>query len=73
MSLFPNHRERQFMQGLRNRGWVNAVELPDVRVTIRGLVERRWIERRGEGPSLEYRITKEGMAAKTAPIPQVRR
>jgi hypothetical protein len=68
MSLVPNHHERQFMQQLRDRGWVNAVELPDSRITLLRLLEKHWIESRETGRGLAYRITEEGMAAKKAPI-----
>ena len=49
MSLVPNHRERQFMQRLRGRGWVNAIELPENFVTLQRLLEKRWIESQGKG------------------------
>lgn len=65
-TLVPNHTERQFMQQLRGRGWVNAVELPESRGTLRRLLEKRWVESQGKGKDLAYRITEEGMAAKKA-------
>lgn len=68
MSIVPNHRERQFMQRLRDRGWVNAIELPDNRITLQRLLEKRWIESQGAGKDLAYRITGEGLAAKKAPV-----
>jgi hypothetical protein len=34
------------------------------------LLQKGWIESRGAERSLEYRITEEGMNAKTAPIPR---
>ena len=69
MILVPNHHERQLMQQLRERGWVNTIELPDAVVTLGNLLEKRWIEKRGTGRNLSYRITDEGMAAKTALVP----
>ena len=57
------------MQRLRGRGWVKAVQLPDAPRTVPNLLEKRWIERQGAGPDLAYRLTEEGMAAKTAPVP----
>jgi hypothetical protein len=67
--LVPNHRERQFMQQLRGRGWVNAIQLPNAVVILRKLLEKRWIEKQGTGGSVSYRLTEEGMAAKTALVP----
>lgn len=66
--LSVNHRERQLMQQLRDRGWVNAVELPQAAVTLERLLERCWIEKRGAGSALAYRITDKGIEAKTAPV-----
>jgi hypothetical protein len=57
------------MQQLRGRGWVNAIHLPNAVVTLRKLLEKRWIEKRGTGGSLSYRLTAEGMEAKTALVP----
>jgi hypothetical protein len=67
--LVPNHHERQLMQQLRGRDWVKAIEFPDAVVTLAHLLEKRWIVKRGTGRSLSYRITDEGMAAKTALVP----
>jgi hypothetical protein len=64
LMLVPKHHERQLMQLLRGRGWVSAIELPDAVVTLEKLLEKRWIEKRGTGKSLLYRLTDEGMAAK---------
>jgi hypothetical protein len=69
MPLVPNHRERQLMQHLRGRGWVRSVELPDAGMTLKGLLEKRWVESQGAGRHVSYRITDEGMAAKTEFIP----
>ena len=68
MSLVPNHRERQFMQQLRGRGWVKAIELPENPGTVKGLLQKRWIESQGMERDIVYRITDEGMAAKKAPV-----
>ena len=73
MSSVPNHFQRQFMQLLRGRGWVKAIELPNASRTIPNLLEKRWIESQGVGRDLAYRITEEGLAAKKASMPQARR
>jgi hypothetical protein len=57
------------MQLLRGRGWVKATLLPDVGVTRKRLLEKQWIERRGVGSDLSYRISDQGMEAKMAVIP----
>jgi hypothetical protein len=73
MSLVPNHHERQFMQQLRGRGWVRAIELPAASVIVKRLLERCWIESQGTDGSISFRITEEGLAAKKAPIPDGRK
>jgi hypothetical protein len=72
MSTLPNHIERQFMQRLRGRGWVRALDLPHARTTIQYLLQKRWIESEGTGRTLAFRLTEEGLAAKRAPIPMVK-
>jgi len=67
--MVPNHHERQFMQQLRGRGWVKGFVLPPASGLVVKLLHKGWIEGRGAGRELEYRLTDEGMAAKTAPIP----
>lgn len=69
MISLPKHKERQFMQELRGRGWVKGLELPPASATVNGLLQKGWLEARGTGRSLEYRITEEGMTAKRALIP----
>ena len=64
----PNHRERQLMQELRDVGWVRAIALPSSPRTIGGLLNKGWIEQRGTGNDMSYRITDKGLAAKTAPV-----
>jgi hypothetical protein len=66
--LVPNHRERQLLQYLRGRGWVSASLLPPARKTLDTLLRKEWIERAGEGTALAYRITEQGIAAKTTPV-----
>ena len=73
MQLVPNHREREFMQRLRVRGWVKASQIPDAAITLKHLLEKRWVERQGRGADASYRITEEGITAKTAPIPLTKR
>ena len=61
------------MQVLRGRGWVNAMELPAAIITLGKLIDKRWIERREAGKNREYRLTDEGLVAKTARVPIERR
>jgi hypothetical protein len=72
MSIVPNYYERQFMQQLRGRGWVNATGLPPGRSLIQSLLQKKWIESEGTGKSLAFKLTEEGLAAKKAPIPVVK-
>jgi predicted MarR family transcription regulator len=69
LPIIPNHREREFMQRLRGHGWVKAAQLPAAKTTLKRLLEKRWVERQGIGRDTTYRITDEGITAKTAPIP----
>ncbi len=69
MAVTPNHSERQLMQRLRGRGWVNAAELSSSPTVAQRLLERRWIEAEGSGRATAFRLTEEGLAAKKAPIP----
>jgi len=64
----PNQRERQLMQQLRGAGWVKATALPPSPRTIESLLGKGWIEQRGAGNDICYRITDKGLAAKTAPV-----
>jgi hypothetical protein len=68
MAPIPNHNERQLMQQLRDRGWVKGLALPPAPRIVGGLLEKGWIEERGVGKDLEYRITADGIAAKKAPV-----
>lgn len=43
------HRERQFLQYLRDAAWRRAVSLPNDPKLISKLLENGWIERRGDG------------------------
>jgi hypothetical protein len=56
------------MQELRGGGWVKATVLPPFPRTNDGLLGKGWIEQRGAGNDLCYRITQEGLVAKTAPV-----
>ena len=68
--LFANHRERQFMQHLRAGGWVKAHVAPAAGPTlIELLLAKGWIERRGTGNEVSYRITDTGLAAKKEKVP----
>jgi hypothetical protein len=64
----PRHPERQLMQHLRSGGWQKAAALPSSPKLIGGLLNKGWIERRGTGKDLAYRITDKGLAAKKAPV-----
>jgi hypothetical protein len=63
-----NHRERQLMQHLRAGAWVKANMLPPSAKLIANLLDKGWIEQRGIGAELSYRITEEGLAAKKARV-----
>ncbi len=67
--IVPNHRERQIMQYLRNGGWVKATALPAGTRLIEGLLRKGWIEQQGATGEIFYRITEDGLAAKTARVP----
>jgi hypothetical protein len=62
------HRERQFLQYLRDATWRRAASLPNSSKLILKLLGNRWIERRGDGKDAAYRITPKGLAAKIAPV-----
>lgn len=62
------HRERQFMQHLRDGEWQRATYLPDSPKLISKLLGNGWIERSGTGKEVTYRITPKGFAAKTTPV-----
>ena len=64
----PTHPQRQFMQYLRAGAWVRAIDLPDRPKVVAKLVRNGWIERDGDGKNTSYRITRSGLAAKTAPV-----
>lgn len=65
----PNHCEREFMQHLRAGGWVRAIGIPTGgSVLIAKLLNKGWIEKRGSGGELQYRITGKGLAAKKLPM-----
>jgi hypothetical protein len=64
----PNQRERQMMQELRGAGWVKATALPSSPKILEGLLGKGWIEQRGDGNNLCYRITDKGLAVKMAPL-----
>jgi hypothetical protein len=62
------HRDRQFLQHLRDGTWRRATNLPDSPKLISKLLENGWIERSGSGNDAAYRITPKGFAAKIAPV-----
>jgi hypothetical protein len=61
------------MQQLRGRGWVRALALPPSPGVIEKLLQKGWIECQGIGRGLEYRLTDQGLVAKTALIPARRK
>jgi hypothetical protein len=62
------HPQRQFLQYLRDAGWRRSVNLPDSPKVITKLLRKGWIERGGNGSDVAYRITPQGLAAKTTPV-----
>jgi hypothetical protein len=62
------HRERQFLQYLRDGEWRRATNLPDGEKLIAKLLVNGWIDRSGDGNDVAYRITPRGLAAKIAAI-----
>jgi len=61
------------MQRLRGRGWVKTSQIHDASITLKRLLEKRWVERQGHGVDASYGITEEGIAAKTAFISLTKR
>jgi hypothetical protein len=47
---------------------VRAIALPSSPRTIEGLLNKGWIEQRGAGNDTCYRMTQDGLVAKTAPV-----
>jgi hypothetical protein len=68
---FANHHERQFMEYLRGRGWVEGKALPPSKALISSLLNKKWIERQDHGPNKEafYRMTDAGLAGLKVPVP----
>ena len=64
-----NYYQRNFMQYLRGGGWVGVSALPDSPNTKANLLRLGWVEQRGRGPEVCYRITETGLAALKEPIP----
>jgi hypothetical protein len=64
-----NHYQRNFMQYLRSGNWVSVIALPDSPNTKAKVVKFGWVEQRGRGPEVCYRITESGLEALKAPIP----
>jgi hypothetical protein len=62
------HRERQFLQYLRDAAWRRAISLPDSPKLIARLLGNGWVERSGDGSDTAYRITPKGLATKIAPV-----
>jgi hypothetical protein len=64
-----NYWQRNFMQYLRSCNWVSITALPDSPSTRSKVVELGWVEQRGRGPEICYRITESGLEALKAPTP----
>ena len=64
-----NYYQRHFMQHLRSGNWVKVSALPDSPSTKARVVKFGWVERRGRGPEVCYRITESGLEALKAPKP----
>jgi PilZ domain len=62
------HRERQFLQYLRDAKWRRVTSLPNSSKLISKMLGNGWIERRGDGSDAAFRITPKGLAAKIAPV-----
>ncbi|MBR1237369.1 PilZ domain-containing protein [Bradyrhizobium sp. AUGA SZCCT0182] len=62
------HRERQFLQYLRDGAWQRATSLPGSPKLISKLLGKGWIERNGDGNDAVYRMTPKGLAAKITPV-----
>jgi predicted transcriptional regulator len=56
------------MQHLRSGGWVKAIAVSAGPTLIATLLKRGWIEQRGAGNELCYRITEKGLVAKKMPV-----
>ncbi len=69
--VFANHYERQFMENLRGRGWVEGKTLPPSQPLISRLLNKGWIERQDQGEEGDafYRMTDAGLAGLKAPVP----
>jgi hypothetical protein len=64
----PNHRERRLIQQLRGGGWLKATTLPSSQGSSVGLLGKGWIEQRGAGHAIRYRIADKGLTAKMTPV-----
>ena len=61
---------RQVLQNLRSGDWKIAQRMP-VQITprmVQTLLKKGWIERRGEGPKTEIKITAAGLTALAARV-----
>lgn len=57
------------MQYLRSGGWVTANTLPAGTRLLEGLLAKGWIEQQQSAGEICYRLTEDGLAAKTAQVP----
>jgi hypothetical protein len=62
-----NHYHRQFLDRLRDRGWVSSLKLPDSPGTALALLRNGWMERRSTGKGVEYRMTEAGLLELSRP------
>ena len=67
---FASHPERQFMQYLREAGWIRARLLP-ASTLAESLLSKGWIEQQQQGPKNEtyFRLTEKRLEAKKFPVP----
>jgi hypothetical protein len=64
----PTHRERQLMEYLRGKDWVKVFTLPRSERVFSNLLNWGWIEKRGTGNEMAYRITDKGLTAVRARV-----
>jgi hypothetical protein len=63
-----NHHYRQFLQYLRGGDWMPASDLLDKPRIKKALLDKGWMERRGAGGSLHYRVTSNGLLEMKKPV-----
>ncbi len=68
----PTSSQRHVLQRLRTDAWQSfaSIKVTAGEKLLDGLAVKGWIERRGEGPALELKLTSEGLDALRAKIPE---